>query len=220
MCSEICENTRISGGNSIVFLTPADAMQTFKIEDEYNRVKTMISDLSRVDPIQVWIDSEYYSYTLKNYIAEAKSFQECSRIITWQRIECLNELDPNVRVQFIEQYIEKLLWDILKAIVGLNLSGYVHNDVSLDNIGIYNGTFILYDYNMSKRGSDMIRDLSSFKRSIRFHLNDQLSSRIATLLDYVESSTPMDDFVYIIQRLHRFTSSKEAIDYLDHLTIQ
>jgi hypothetical protein len=212
--------TRISGGNSIVFLTQTEAIQKFRSQIEYNHVKKVVNDLSKTDYIHAWVDSEYYTYNLKDILVLPQSTQDLDQTIQWPRVECLNELEPNIKRQMILQNIEKLLWNILKAIVGLNLNGYVHNDVSLDNIGIHKETFVLYDYNMSKRGSDMIRDLNSFKRSIRFHLGEDITSDVDIHLGYIESMSPLDDFVYLIQRRRYLSTVKETIDYLDHLTIQ
>lgn len=211
---------KISSGNSTVRLTQSEAIQQFKTISEYTHVKTIVKDLDQIGLIHVWLDSEYYTYNLKRVIVLPHITQDHCLTIHWPRVKCLNELVDSERQRVILNSIEKLIWDILKAIVGINLCGYTHNDVSIDNIAFHQGSFVLYDYNLSKRGSNLRKDLNSFKRSICFHLDQKVTSEINGLLQYLESLNPLDDFVYAIQNLHHFLSAQEAINYLDHLTIQ
>jgi len=208
-----------SGGNSVVMLLEKDAYQIFKYKHEYDRVLDFILDISKNDCVEVKLGSNTIRYSLLDYLSTMKSKNSRLQTIIWVKLKCLNELDTKERISLVTRFIEKLIWDILKVIVGLNRHGYAHGDVSLDNIGYIENRFVLYDYNMTRKSNDIHKDLVSFIRSIRFHLDGFLTERIEDLLSFGYTQ-PLEYFVEIIREIHDFDTDEQAIDFLETLKIE
>lgn len=215
-----------SGGNSVVLLNEDRAVQIFKYKDEYQKVIQFILDISK----QPFVELSFYiadnsnrilKYSVLDFLSSMKNHNPHLNTIVWNKITCLNELDTKVRITLVTRMIEKLIWDILKTIVGLHRCGYSHGDVSLDNIGFSNGRFVLYDYNMTRKSNHtgMRKDLVSFIRSIRFHLDTHITSRIEELLSF-GYTYPLENFVHIIREDLNLDSNDLAIDFLDQLRLE
>jgi hypothetical protein len=178
--------------------------------------------------LRVELDSMNYRYDLSHYILDMKSFSDINKCITWNRIECINEIvDDKKRAQFIGRNLIKLIWDILHAIEGFHACGYVHNDCRIDNIGYYKNYFVLFDYNLSAPKRNIQKDTDSFVRSIRFHTNGHivLSSDQEKLLRIChDSPSPLDEFIYAFQILRGVPGKPESFtattNYLNSLTIE
>ena len=211
-----------SSGNSQVIIRGNQAIQTFNYFSEYKQVKQLAQEIENSKYVHLWIDTHSYTYILKLFFVEYEQFDDSSQSITWCKVETLNSLDTKERIALVSRNLEKLVWDILRAVIGLDLYGFSHGDVSIDNIGMFNGRFVLYDYNMSRitNLSFRSRDLYNFGKSIRFHLGDHITDTDQTLIRCIQSMYPMSDYVYLIQQNHQFKTFQETIDYLDQLTIQ
>lgn len=209
-----------SGGNSVVLLVEKRAIQIFKYKHEYEKILDFIIGISKCDSIQVILTPQRtLRYSLFDHLSIMKNGNPHLQTIIWNRLKCLNELDTKVRITLVTKVIEKLIWDILKVIVGLNQCGYSQGDVSLDNIGYSKDHFVLYDYNMIRKTNDMRKDLVSFARSVRFHLDQNITPRIDILLSF-GFSCPLNDFIHIIQELYDFDTNDQAIDFLENLKLQ
>lgn len=209
-----------SGGNSVVMLLENQAVQIFKYKHEYDNVLDFILDISTKSLVEIKLSSQYtLRYSLFDHLSVMIKKNSHLQTIIWNRLECLNELDTKERIALVTRFIEKLIWDILKIVVGLNHCGYSHGDVSLDNIGYSQGHFVLYDYNMTRKSNDMHKDLVSFCRSIRFHLDGFISCRIQDLLSFGYNK-PLINFVDIIREIHDFDTNDQAIDFLEKLRIE
>lgn len=209
-----------SGGNSVVLLAEKRAIQIFKYKHEYEKILEFIIDISKCDSVQINLTPQrVLKYSLFDHLSIMKNGNPHLQTIVWNRIKCLNELDTKDRTTLVTRIIEKLIWDILKIIVGLNRCGYSHGDVSLDNIGYSTDHFVLYDYNMTRKGNDMRKDLVSFARSIRFHLDQNITPRIDILLSF-GFNDPLNDFIRIIQEIYDFETNDQAIDFLENLKLQ
>jgi len=86
--------------------------------------------------------------------------------IVWERIKPLHDLPTNT----IKPQINQLIWDLVKALYGLHACGYSHGDSRYDNIGLKNGKFVLFDYNLSKWYGNDEHDFELLSRSLEFNL--------------------------------------------------
>ena len=149
-----------SGGNSRVRVENFKeiVVQIFDYREEYIKVKNIARKILEFPEI-----SKYHSKMM--------SFDDDKLHIYWKKILCLNQM-KDYKNQIIQNY-EKMLEHIIKSIYGLNRLGYEHNDVSIDNIGMRDGYFVLYDYNMSKKktNNSIENDIQKFYKSIDFHIN-------------------------------------------------
>lgn len=200
----------ISNGNSVVLIQKNEAIQTFKYPNIYNKVKNIIIDLKKNPNTVVILDNNQYAFDGSKFHTFSLEHRDEKSQVIWEKITCLNQLS-NYKELIIE-HDEKFYWDILRSITYINMCGYEHNDVSIDNIGIRNGNFVLFDYDMSKKSKDLFtEDLYKLFRSIKFHFGEkQLQLRFWSILEYV----------FLIKKNHGFTNIKETLSYLDNLRIK
>jgi hypothetical protein len=204
-----------SSDNSIVYITEGKnyVSQVFKYKDEYNRVKNICLDLNNIFPVNVFIRDQLYTYNPMSVLSQMTSYQDSSRTIIWKKIECLNQITDYTFI--IKNNYYKFLWDILKAITALHIMGYKHNDPTIDNIGIRDGNFVLYDYNLTRKinipQEDIENDFYSFFKSIRFHLQSD-SSRLI-------QPRGLNDLVHSLSKKIDSTTS-QAIQHLDQMRIE
>jgi hypothetical protein len=205
-----------SSDNSVVYYTEGKdyVSQIFKYKDEYNRVKHICLNLDNIFPVNVFIKEHLYTYDPMSFLSQMTSYQDSSRLIVWKRIHCLNQITDYKFI--IKNNYYKFLWDIFKAITALHVMGYKHNDPTIDNIGIRDGNFVLYDYNLTRKlnvaQEDMENDFYSFFKSIRFHLQTEGAPRMfqpKSLTDLVHSLSKKLDY-----------SLTQTIQYLDQMVIE
>jgi hypothetical protein len=93
-------------------------------------------------------------------------------IIIWKKILPLNQDERLLSHTFLHNNSMKIMYDISKAILSLKKSEIVHNDTVLDNIGICDGVFVLFDFDGSgsfqEKGKDNYADFCSLRNSFKF----------------------------------------------------
>lgn len=89
-------------------------------------------------------------------------------LIVWRKIVPLNTLSYGLSREFLEKNFLKIWYDVSKALVALRKNNIFHNDTVLDNIGIYNHNFILFDFDGSNNDSYGC-DYTRLRKSFRFH---------------------------------------------------
>ena len=129
-----------------------------------------------------------------------------TKTIRWNRINCLNTLKDYTYI--IDKNFHKFLWDIFKAITYFSLNGYCHNDVCIDNIGIRDGNFVLFDYNLSKQKKDEYTDIYKLFKSLQFHFNLPIAKNIIDIENFVLCLSWDKDMTV-----------EETIQYLESLVI-
>lgn len=84
-----------------------------------------------------------------------------------------------------EDIIITLLLQIGDALNSLHINGYNHGDCTLDNIGVYNNKFMLFDFNSGSLDGLPYIDIRSLFKSIisKAELNESSSSIISYLKD-------------------------------------
>ena len=220
--------TYTSGDQSIVTLThPKEdwVVQRFRHSSDYFHVKRIAMELLMSAPINALCsDGSVYSYSLVHFHSRLidTDDEECS--IRWARIECLNQLEESDSLERIRKNWVKFFWDIFRAIIGMHLCGFHHGDVSLDNIGIRAGHFVLYDYNLSRPCKypfdDIARDIYTLVRSIRWRYDTMLTTVEQTLLDWMLRIRTTDEFVEYVMDHFQLTSYSDALCFLDTLTLE
>lgn len=116
-----------------------------------------------------------YEYNLFEYLPNLVSYIP-KNIIVWKKHVCLNSFDKEELKDIISNNIIKLIWDIGLCLYMLHNNGVNHGDARIDNIGITNNKFILFDYDGSEITSDIYKnykDLSDFINSIKFNCDNK-----------------------------------------------
>lgn len=113
---------------------------------------------------------------LRKHIAGIVKLVPELNVAVFDRITPLNQIfdmfgagdgrpGPTELKSFIRKNANKLAWDIGNAIGLLAKEGIAQSDVSIDNIGIKDGQFVLFDFDKAK-GSEGSDDMSSLFTSI------------------------------------------------------
>jgi hypothetical protein len=216
--------TYSSSGNSNVTLSASSATQQFQSKGEYERCVEIARTIQKSPSISFTIQDVNapvweYTYRLSDFHSRMESHDVGKQSITWHRIFCLNQIqDVGVRIGLIRENRNRFLWDIFRAIFGLHEHGIAHGDVSLDNIGIRQGKFVLYDYNLSQQATEerKNRDVHSLFRSLRFHLGDLYYSLFPVEMEFVRHLT---EFLEIVQHDRRLSTLRDTMTYLDALLV-
>ncbi len=102
----------------------------------------------------------------KNITMMINYFPEFQTIV-WERIKPLHELS----IEILKTQTNQIIKQIGQAIKKLHLTGYEHGDCRYDNIGIKNGNFVLFDYNLSRpydQQSNNENDYELLYKSLKF----------------------------------------------------
>lgn len=203
--TELVEIT--SGDQSVVFSDPSQdwVEQKFHSKSTYNSVQTLATLIQETSTISVCFDGEEnYFFSPETVLVKMIAVNEKNNSIRWQRVHCLNELSLEDRKIVIRKNWFKFFWDILRALHTLRKLGYEHGDATLDNIGIRDDHFVLYDFNLSKKQSK--RYFESFKndlyrtvRSLRFHFDQDLTIDEASFLKSMEQMNSLHDLFHVIR---------------------
>lgn len=147
-------------------------------------------------------------YRAFDYIVPFEYYIPSDRMIVWRKIEPLNKLKENQ--YFLSENWLKIWYDISKALYALKNIGIMHNDTVIDNIGIYRGKFVLFDFDGSgtpdDKGKDFSDDFVSLKKSFTFHGVDKGGFHgIASIVEFISKTKGI--------------SLTDALDYLETLEI-
>jgi len=126
---------------------------------------------------KLYFEENVLKYNNFDFIVNLVSYIP-NNVIVWKKVFCLNMLEGKELSSFILKNIKKLVWDISKALNTLHNLNIYHGDCRIDNIGIYNGNFILFDFDGSKISNTkeyslMEKDVYDFISSIRFNVGDE-----------------------------------------------
>lgn len=123
--------------------------------------------------------------------------------------------------------IMKLIVEIGDALYSMYNIGYSHNDCTLDNIGVFENKYTLFDFNLSSKTTGSHKaDILSLIRSIQFNIRQNSEKDIhennKRLFDYLDSIKDvlydvLDLIHYICQYYNEYYSIGENI--LDDLEV-
>jgi hypothetical protein len=210
-------NIKVSNGLSAVFVSNDDTFvfQVYKLGKVSSKINSLLSNLNT--DIVVYFDLGYddlikYEYNItKHYPLILGSYDCC---IKWQKITPLNSFTKDKLFEIIKNNLVKLLWDIGKVLKGFHKNGMYHGDSRIDNIGIKDGNFVLFDFDSSNScnswDSITLRDFYIFITSIKFNLGDFYSE--------IEHKVP-DNKLDFLNTLIESINCDKPIEYLDTLEI-
>ena len=223
---ESFNDVEISNGNSYVFIsnTCNNVYQYYKYDFISEDIFKLMSKINKKKRNKIYFEENKIEYDIFDYLSQFVSYIP-KNIIVWKRHFCLNMLDKNYLEEFIEKNIFKLIWDICKALNGLHNMNIYHGDCRLDNVGIYNGNFILFDFDASKQTKTkeynlMEKDLYDFISSIKFNSGKKLVNIVNVLSNEYYSSFYIMNNLIVRYKTIINRSYKETIKYLDNMCIE
>ena len=103
--------------------------------------------------------------------------------------------------------ILKLFYEISDSLFHIHNQGYCHNDSTLDNIGINNNKFTLFDFNISSLSLNFKNDILNLIKSIKFNIYQNIEKslvdkNVLRLFNFIDT-IKIDifncrDFIYFI----------------------
>ena len=171
-------------------------------------------------------------YDLTDYLVKFEFYVRTDKIIAWKKIFTLNSLSEDEKKEFIRINLFKIIWDIGKALYGLHVMNIIHNDARIDNVGIQNGKFVLFDFDGS--GEPEIKnkyfkdDFKDFKNSIIFNIDNDIdlswfgnntTNINLTLFKYLSNKRIQDENIDREDVERKTEIYNETLEYLENLSI-
>lgn len=204
-----------SNGSSFVFITNSrrHVCQYFSYDSTIERI-TNIHKLIEIENILIRFNNDdSIIYNIYEYITKISHVNRKERIIFWEQIVTLNSFPDDTKNKIIENNLIKLLWDVGKALHALHLNDIHHKDARIDNIGIKDNNFILYDFDgSSPLGYSDERDTYDFLTSIKFYIGDNSIKKI------FPNIVTHDLINNLYKELYK-SRGDNTIEYLDNLKI-
>jgi len=210
-------NVKSSNGTSFVFISPEknNVYQYFSNSNTVYRILKIIESILKVN-IKLIFKNSTVEYNLYDFICQFISYKP-DNIIVWKKHICLNFFDSEKIKKIINNNIVKLIWDIGKSLCGLHENKILHGDARIDNIGILNGKFILFDFDGSNLSTDNNKDIYDFIISIKFNVGDLWNN---IKINIPENICSAREFIYdIIKIQQRNIPNCDIIDTLNNLKI-
>jgi len=214
-----------SSGSVIILIFNEFVIKLFKRESVLNNVINIITNNS--SPYIVYLKT----FINKNISTNVKNIEEKPFYAI-----CTNKLTPiikNTQEKAIlmvdlnnDLSILKLLFEILDALYYMHNDGYCHNDCTLDNIGIVDNNFTLFDFNISSISINTKSDILSFIRSIKFNISqnikdEDLNENVSILFEYLDKINKCisytTDLIYYITLYYNIHYKKNKGEYLSEL---
>lgn len=215
-----------SSGGSTIVINKDSAIQKFNCSAVTTRIVFYISKLRPVrlhirfqkgyGQNKIVLLDRFLEYNPFTYIPPVLEYDISRQIIVWTLIKPLN-LNPSVLLseQFLNTNYLKICYDISKALYALKLIGVIHNDTRLDNVGILDGNFVLFDFDGAgapeSKCKDYIDDYRDLLTSFKFYG--------AVLPEEMKSFTGIYSLVEIVQKLGLRDTLNSSLDYLENLDI-
>ena len=158
-----------------------------KIINIFNFIR-MTSNINK----KIYFEKNIYNlnFNLIDFLSYFIDHKE-DNIIVWEKIVCLNSFSKEKLVNIILNNITKILWDISKCLYGLHFNLIIHGDPSIDNIGIRNGNFVLFDFDNSSMNNKNFSDRKDnwdFLKSLDFNIGKKKFEIIKCEHPYITDS--------------------------------
>jgi hypothetical protein len=168
-----------SNGSSFVFISSEkiNVYQYFNFKNIVLNILNIFEIIKKNNIVKFNLDLEFFKININDHICQFIS-HEPENIIVWKKHLCLNSFDNNYKKHFILKNILKLTWDIGKCLYSLHENNIYHGDPTIDNIGILNNNFILFDFDASKNFNNNDKyylsknDIYKFINSIKFNTSN------------------------------------------------
>lgn len=213
-------NVKTSNGSSFVFITPEknNVYQYFKYSTTTTRILKILKSITN-DNIKLIVNNNIIEYNLYDFICKFVTYIP-SNIIVWKKHTCLNSFEPEEIKKIITENLSKFLWDIGKSLYALHENNICHGDARIDNIGILNDNFILFDFDGSRISNvDSEKDIYDFIKSIEFNVGEVIWSNIKFFIPSSRHNSA--NFIKDIINIHKtdICTSSDIIKNLDSLKI-
>lgn len=168
-----------SNGLSFVFISEDidTVYQYFLIKNSSDKIQNIFQHINMCNIItkKIYFKKIIYNlnFNLLNFLSNFIDYKQDDNIIMWEKIVCLNSFSKEKLVNIIINNITKILWDISKCLYGLHFNSIMHGDARIDNIGIRNGNFILFDFDNSSMDNEYTsyrKDNWDFLKSLEFNI--------------------------------------------------
>ena len=189
----------IKSSNDMSFVFVADdhkyVYQYFKNKNVPIRIVQLLSSLNR----DIINNDLGISFDLNKYISNYVHFLPVKDIIIWNKISPLNSFTVEKKAKIIKDNLYKLIWDISKALYGIHINNLLHGDARIDNIGIRDGDFVLFDFDGTSIDEHNVykKDYYDLITSIIFNTSDFYPSMKNEISHLQNSSNMMDDIFSI-----------------------
>jgi hypothetical protein len=215
-------NILSSNGSSFVFISSEreNVYQYFNYESIAIIIEKIFKKIKQKNIINIKLFELEFDINIKNFICEFISY-EPKNIIIWKKHLCLNSYYEKYKKQFILKNLLKLRWDIGKCLYCLHENNIYHGDPTIDNIGILNGNFILFDFDGSKEFENKDKsqlsklDIYKFNNSIKFNTDNDKTIKYE-LYKNITSYTFLET---IVEYFDNTLNYNETVNKLNELEI-
>lgn len=187
-----------SSGSSVIFYTDENiVIQYFTNKGVFNRICNMMVEFLNKPNVKlslkivhgfgknrkvIYDPKHTYEYNIFTTIPEFLAYIPEMNTVLWNKIIPLNSMNSDHIRVLVNGNKYKFLWDIGKSLFALHTRNILHNDCRLDNIGIQNGHFVLFDFDgsgsPSSKGKQLGQDFLDLKNSLEYHNLDDVSNLI------------------------------------------
>lgn len=207
---------KTSNGFSHVFIAQKnkEVYQYFRSSIVASRIINIYSNIKNM--IEIKINNHVLYYNLFHFIPKLVNTHN-NNIIVWEKHTCLNSFSKDKLKDIIINNFTKFLWDINKSLYGLHKNFILHGDARIDNIGIINNNFILFDFDGSsivENNDNFEKDIYDFFKSIKFNLEDNRFKEIENLVPHTHNSFQII-YKIILKRMKE--TGKEMILVIEEL---
>jgi hypothetical protein len=206
-----------SNGLSFVFISKDidTVFQYYLNKNTCNKIKNIfyhIIGMTTQINKKIYFKKNIYNlnFNLLDYLSNFIGQKE-DNIIIWEKIDCLNSFPKDILSNIILNNITKILWDISKCLYGLHFNLILHGDPRVDNIGIRNGNFVLFDFDNSSMDSSISsyrKDNWDFLKSLEFNVGKKHFENIKSNHPYIIDT----DFMINDMIEHMCITSSKNID--------
>ena len=172
------ENLKIleSSGTNIVLVSDNTefVIQIYNNRETFKKIYSTVLDIITNPIICIKVTDAYNLYfDTTDYLVQPICFNVKRHSCFWEKIKPLNSFSLEKIKQVIRYNKYKIIWDIGKVLFAFHTNGYIHGDCTIDNIGIKNGNFVVFDFDGSSMSkNDEYIDYSKFFKSLYFHTDD------------------------------------------------
>jgi hypothetical protein len=202
-----------SNGLSFVFISEenSNVFQYYKYENTCIKIKNIFGALLRCSLInkKIYFTKVIYNlnFNICDFLANFIEYINQDNIIVWQKHTCLNSFSKDVLTDILINNIVKILWDISKGLYGLHFNLILHGDARIDNIAIKNNNFVLFDFDSSNMGNEIVsfrKDNWDFLKSLEFNIGKDNWKNILISHPYIS------DTDFIINDMLEYISKKSS----------